>query len=137
MVFEMVLLGAALVVLGLYLLIRGTLPRWLFSGYVDQVGKRAELSRPVYRLSGLTSVLAGAALPLFALQRVMMIVLAFALIAIAFAFAIPAMVMAGREESERSLRRKRSTQFWSMLALIIFMAINGFVIFGALPKGQG
>ena len=82
MVFEMVLLGAALVVLGLYLLIRGTLPRWLFSGYVDQVGNRAELSRPVYRLSGLTSVLAGAALPLFALQRVMMIVLAFALIAI-------------------------------------------------------
>jgi hypothetical protein len=58
---EFVVLGAALVVLGLYFLIRGTLPQWLPSGYVGQAGKRAELSRPVYRILGATSVLAGGA----------------------------------------------------------------------------
>jgi hypothetical protein len=138
MVVEFLVLGAVLVLLGLFLIIRGTLPRWLPSGYVDQAGNRAEFSRPVYRLTGVTSVLAGGALPLLALsQRVVIVVLAFMLIAIGFICAIPALVMAGREQSDRSLRRKRSTEVWSMMALIIVMALNGWVIFSALPKGQG
>jgi hypothetical protein len=87
---EFVVLGAALVVLGLYFLIRGTLPQWLPSGYVGQAGKRAELSRSVYRILGATSVLAGEPL-----------------------------------------------QVWSTLVFIIVMALNGLVIFDALPKGQG
>jgi hypothetical protein len=138
LVVEFLVVGAALGVLGLYLLIRGMLPRWLPSGYVDQAGKRAELSRPVYRLCGVTSVLAGSAAPLLALsQGVVIVVLAFVLIAIGFIFAIPAVVMAGREQTERSLRRKRSTEVWSTLAFIIVMALNGVVIYNALSKGQG
>jgi len=137
-VIEFLVLGMALVIMGLYLLIRGTLPRWLPSGYVDQAGNRAEFSRPVYRLIGVTSVLAGGACPLLALsQRLAIVVLAFVMIAIGFIFAIPSVVMAGREQSERSLRRKRSTEIWSWLAFIIVMALNGLVIYSALPNGQG
>src|SRR5207253_7605002 len=44
---EFVVLGVALVVLGLYLLFRGTLPQWLPSGYVDQAGKRRSEERRV------------------------------------------------------------------------------------------
>jgi len=135
---EFVVLGVALVVLGLYLLIRGTLPQWLPSGYVDQAGKRAELSRRVNRILGVTSVLAGGATPLLALsQRPVIVVLAFVLIAIGLICATPAAVLAGREQSERSLRRKRSTQVWSTLVFIIVMALNGLVIVDALRKGQG
>lgn len=135
---EFVVLGVALVVLGLYLLIRGTLPQWLPSGYVDQAGKRAELSRPVSRILGATSVLAGGATPLLALsQRPVTVIIAFVLIAIGLICAIPATVMAGREQGERSLRRKTIDTLWSMLVFIIVMALNGLVIVDALPKGQG
>jgi Mn2+/Fe2+ NRAMP family transporter len=137
-VIEFLVLGVALVVMGLYLVIRGTLPRWLPSGYVDQAGNRAEFSQPVYRLIGVTSALAGGACPLLALsQRLAIVVLAFVLIAIGFLFAIPSVVLAGREQSERSLRRKRSTEIWSWLAFIIVMALNGLVIYSALPNSQG
>ena len=70
-------------------------------------------------------------------QRPVIVVLAFVLIAIGLICAIPAAVLAGREQSERSLRRKRSTQVWSTLVFIIVMALNGLVIVDALPKGQG
>lgn len=131
---EMVVLGAVLVLLGLFLLFRGRLPRWLPSGYIDLARNRAELSPSVYRLVGVTSVLAGSATPLLALsQRVVIVVLGFALIAIGLACAIPAAVIAGREQSRRSLRRKRSTDIWSMVAFIIVMALNGLVIYNALP----
>src|SRR5216683_2385283 len=94
-VVEFLVLGAVLLLLGLLLIIRGTLPRWLPSGYLDQAGNRAEFSRPVYRLIGVTSVLAGGAVPLLALsQRAVVVVLAFVLIAIGFIFAIPSAVMA-------------------------------------------
>src|SRR5207302_10712887 len=66
---EFVVLGVALVVLGLYLLIRGTLPQWLPNGYVDQAGMPAELYRPVNRIVDVTSVLAGCAMPLLALRH--------------------------------------------------------------------
>jgi len=138
MVVEFLVVGALLVLLGLFLIIRGTLPRWLPSGLIDQAGNRAEFSRPVYRLIGVTGVLAGGGVLLLALsQRVVILVLAFVLFAVGFIFAIPSAVMAGREQSERSLRRKRSTEIWSWLALIIVMALNGWVIFSALPNGQG
>ena len=92
----------------------------------------------MYRLLGMTSVLTGGAAPLLALsQRVATVVLAFVLIAIGLILAVPAAVMAGREQSERSLRRKRSTLLWSTLAFIIVMALNGLVMYSALPKGQG
>src|SRR2546429_4945239 len=107
---EFVVLGVALVVLGLYLLFRGTLPQWLPSGYVDQAGKRAELSRPVYRMLGVTSVLAGGATPLLALsQRPVIVVLAFVLIAIGLICAIPAAGLAVRRQRGPSLRPEPSS----------------------------
>ena len=44
LIVEFLVVAVALLVVGFYLLGRGTLPRWLPSGYVDQAGKRAELS---------------------------------------------------------------------------------------------
>ena len=70
-------------------------------------------------------------------QGLTLFILAFVLIAIGLICSIPAAVLAGREQSERSPRRKRSTQVWSTLVFIIVMALNGLVIVDALPKGQG
>jgi hypothetical protein len=133
-VVESFVLGAALVLLGIFLIIRGTLPRWLPSGYVDPAGKRAELSQSVYRPLGVTSILIGVATPLVALsQQLATFVLAFILTAIGLIYAIPASVKAGREESERLLRRKRSTQVWSFLAVFSALAINWIVFYSPRP----
>jgi hypothetical protein len=128
---ESVVLGVALVLLGLFLFIRGTLPRWLPSGFLDQEGNRAELSRPVYRLVGVTSVLVGLAAPLIALsQGGVTLALGFALTAIALLCAIPTAVMAWGEQSRRSLLRKRSTAVWSMLVVIVAVVVNEFIFLG-------
>jgi hypothetical protein len=133
-VIEMVVLGAALVLLGLFVIVRGTLPRWLPSGYVDPAGNRAELSPPVYRLLGVTSVLVGVATPLTALSRhITTALLAVALVAIGLICGIPAAVIAGSEEHRRSLRRKRSTYVWSTLAAFFAIAINWMVFYGSRP----
>lgn len=133
-VIEMVFVGAAAVIMGLFLLGRGTLPRWLPSGYVDQAGKRAELSPSVYRPLGVTLILIGAATGLVALsQQLVTSVLALMLAAIGLIYAIPPSVKAGREETERSLRRKRSMQVWSMLALFCLTAINWMVFYSPRP----
>ena len=134
---ELVVLGAATLLLGLYLLVRGTVPRWLPSGYVDQDGNRAELSPPVYRFLGVTSILAGIACPLVATNQRGSILVAFALIALALLCAIPAAVMALSEQHRRSLRRKRSTYVWSGLAYILLMAVTGLVLYNARPYGHG
>jgi len=134
MVVEMVVFGAASVLVGVFLLRRGTLPRWLPSGYVDQAGKRAELSQSVYRPLGVTLVLIGVATALVALsQQLATFVLAFILITIGLIYAVPPAVKAGREETERSLRRKRSTQVWSMLVLFCVLAIDWTVFSSPRP----
>src|SRR6267143_5600523 len=102
---ELVVLGAVALLLGLYLILRGTLPRWVPSGFLDQAGNRAELSRPVYRLLGVTSVLAGIACELVALSQLVPVVIAFALIGLALICAIPTAVMALSDQHRRSLRR--------------------------------
>lgn len=56
---ELIGLAVVSLLLGAYLVARGTLPRWMPSGFVDRAGNRAVLSRPVYRLLGVTSALAG------------------------------------------------------------------------------
>jgi hypothetical protein len=126
---ELVVLGAVALLLGLYLILRGTLPRWMPSGFVDQDGNRAELSQPVYRLLGVTSVLAGIACPLVALSQLVPILIALGLIAAALVCAIPAAVMALSEQHRRSLRRKWSTEAWSFLVFIVVMTINGFFLY--------
>jgi uncharacterized protein YjeT (DUF2065 family) len=130
---ELVVLGAVALLLGLYLILRGTLPRWMPSGFVDQAGNRAELSRPVYRLLGVTSVLAGIACPLVALSQLVPILIALGLIAAALVCAIPAAVMALSEQHRRSLRRKWSTEAWSFLVFIVVMTINGFFLYATRP----
>jgi uncharacterized protein YjeT (DUF2065 family) len=130
---ELVVLGAVALLLGLYLILRGTLPRWMPSGFVDQAGNRAELSRPVYRLLGVTSVLAGIACPLVALSQLAPILIALGLIAAALVCAIPAAVMALSEQHRRSLRRKWSTEAWSFLGFIVVMTINGFFLYATRP----
>jgi uncharacterized Tic20 family protein len=134
MVVEMVVFGAASVLVGVFLLRRGTLPRWLPSGYVDQAGKRAELSQSVYRPLGVTLVLIGVAMALVAVsQQLATFVLAFILTASGLIYAIPPSLRAGREETERSLQRKRSMQVWSMLALFLALAINWLVFSSPRP----
>src|SRR5437588_8399992 len=90
---ELLVLGAPAIFLGLFLTMRGTLPRWLPSGFVDQSGQRAVLSRPVYRILGVTAVLTGCACLLLALgQRGITILLALVLTVIALICAVPAAV---------------------------------------------
>jgi uncharacterized protein YjeT (DUF2065 family) len=128
------MLGATLVLLGLFLVIRGTLPRWLPSGFLDQAGNRAELSRPVYRWVGVTSVLVGVAAPMTALSRqVNTMLLAIMLVAIALLSAVPGVVVAVIDQHRRSLRRKRSTYWWSMLGLIVATVLNGLLFAGMRP----
>jgi hypothetical protein len=127
---ELVVLGAVALLLGLYLILRGTLPRWVPSGFVDPAGNRAELSRPVYRLLGLTSVLAGIACPLVALGQLVPVVIAFALIGLALICAIPTAVMALSDQHRRSLHRKWSTDVWSFLVFLVVVIINGFFLYG-------
>src|SRR5260370_36904020 len=117
---ESVVLGVGLVLLGLFLLVRGTPPRWLPSGFLDQEGNRAELSRPVSRLVGVTSVLVGLAAPLIALSQPG-VTLAFgvALTAIALLCAIGTAVMAWGEQSRRAPRRKGSTAGESTVGVIV------------------
>jgi len=130
---ELVVLGVLSLLLGLYLLVRGTLPRWVPSGFVDQAGNRAELSRPVYRLLGVTSVLAGIACELLALSQRTPALIAFALVAVALMGAIPAAAMAWGEQHRRSLRRTRATYVWSALAAILVIAVNGLLLYGTRP----
>lgn len=130
---ELIVLGVVSLLLGAYLVIRGTLPHWVPSGFVDQAGNRAELSRPVYRLLGVTSVLVGIACPLLALGQRTPALIAFALVAVALMCAIPAAAMAWGEQHRRSLRRKRSTYVWSALAAILVIAVNGFLLYGTRP----
>jgi hypothetical protein len=130
---ELDVLGAVALLLGLYLMLRGTLPRWVPSGFLDQAGNRAELSRPVYRLLGVTSVLAGIACPLVALSQLVPVVIAFALIGLALICAIPTAVMALSDQHRRSLRRKWSTEVWSFLVFIVVVIINGFFLYGTRP----
>jgi len=130
---ELIVVGEVSLLLGLYLMIRGTLPQWVPSGFVDQAGNRAELSRPVYRLLGLTSVLAGIACPLVALGQPVLLVIAFGLIGLALLCAIPAAVMALSDQHRRSLRRKWSTTVWSFLVFIVVMTINGSFLYGTRP----
>ena len=130
---ELIGLAVVSLLLGAYLLVRGTLPRWMPSGFVDRAGDRAVFSRPVYRFLGVTSILAGIACPLVAANQRDSILVAFALIALALLCAIPTAVMALSEQHRRSLRRKRSTYVWSALAWILLIAVNGLVVYGARP----
>jgi len=61
-VIEMVVFGAASIRVALFLVKRGTLPRWLPSGYVDQAGKRAELWHPSMQLWSMLAIFSALAI---------------------------------------------------------------------------
>ena len=112
-----IVISTAGVLLGLFLLIRGSFPGWLPSGLVDPQGRRAVLSPGVYRLLGLACVLAGMAAGLVTLSTPgARFLVAFGLAVIAFTCLLVAAAEAWTERRARSLRQRRSTMLWSIIA---------------------
>src|ERR1700730_993901 len=120
-----IVVSTAGVLLGLFLLIRGSLPGWLPSGLVDPQGRRAVPSRGIYRLLGLASVLAGIAGGLVTLSTPgYSDLVAFGLGVVAFTCLLVAAAEAWTERRARSLRQRRSTILWSIVAGAVAMVVN-------------
>src|ERR1700674_986067 len=120
-----IVISTAGVLLGLFLLIRGSFPGWLPSGLVDPQGRRAVLSPGVYRLLGLACVLAGMAAGLVTLSTPgARFLVAFGLAVIAFTCLLVAAAEAWTERRARSLRQTRSTILWSIIAGAVAMVVN-------------
>jgi len=131
-------LSAAALLLSVPLLITGTLPRWLPSGLVDPRGQPALLSPGVYRLLGVAGVLAGIAAGVATLGppgTSLLIVFGFA--GIAFTCLVTAAAEAWSERRRRSLRQTRSGILWSVVGVMLVVALNYgamFVLFSSVRR---
>jgi len=124
-----IVISTAIVLLGLFLLIRGSLPDWPPSGLVDPQGRRAVLSRGTYRLLGLACVLFGIAAGLVTLSTPgYSFLVAFGLGVIAFTCLLVAAAEAWTERRARSLRQRRSTIIWSIVTVAVGLVVNYGVI---------
>ena len=124
-----IVISTAGVLLGLFLLIRGSFPGWLPSGLVDPQGRRAVLSPGVYRLLGLACVLAGIAAGLVTLSTPgASFLVAFGLAVVAFTCLLVASAEAWTERRARSLRQRRSTIIWSIVTVAVGLVVNYGVI---------
>ena len=120
-----IVISTAGVLLGLFLLIRGSLPGWLPSGLVDPQGRRAVLSSGTYRLLGLGCVLLGIAAGLVTLSTPgYSFLVAFGLVVIAVTCLLVAAAEAWTERRARSLRQRRSTILWSIIAGAVAIVVN-------------
>ena len=120
-----IVISTAIVLLGLFLLIRGSLPDWPPSGLVDPQGRRAVLSSGTYRLLGLGCVLLGIAAGLVTLSTPgYSFLVAFGLVVIAVTCLLVAAAEAWTERRARSFRQARSTIIWSIVTGAVVLVVN-------------
>jgi hypothetical protein len=120
-----IVISTAGVLLGLFLLIRGSFPGWLPNGLVDPQGQRATLSPGMYRLLGVGCGLAGIAALVVTLGTPgASFLVAFGLAVVAFTCLLVAAAEAWTERRARSLRQTRSTILWTFVAGAVAMLVN-------------
>ena len=120
-----IVISTASVLLGLFLLIRGSPLGWLPSGLVDPQGRPAVISPGVYRLLGLACGLLGIAAGSVTLSTPgSSFLVAFGLGVIAFTCLLVAATEAWTERRARSLRQRRSTILWSIIAGALAIVVN-------------
>jgi hypothetical protein len=126
-IYALVISATALLV-SVPLVVTGTLPRWVPSGFVDAQGQRAVLSAGVYRTLGAAGVVAGVAAAVVTLGAAgTSLLIGFGLVGLAFASLVIAAVQAWSERRARSLRPARSTRstiLWSVLAVVVVVVLN-------------